>query len=137
MHRSDFQKLSKLRVQEARALLTAGCYQGAYYLVGYSIECALKSCVARQVRRHEFPDKKLAAEVHTHNLEKLIRVAGLAPEFERERAANPALELNWTIAKDWSEEARYDGGISESEARDLYSACVGRGGVLPWMKKRW
>ena len=66
-----------------------------------------------------------------------MRVAGLAPEFELERAGNPALELNWAITKDWSESARYDEGISEGQARDLYSACVGRNGVLPWVKKRW
>lgn len=137
MHRLDFQRLSKLRVQEARALLAAGCFQGAYYLVGYSVECALKSCVAKQVRRHEFPDKKLAAEVHTHDLEKLIRVAGLTRPFDDARSANRALELNWAIVKDWSEEARYYDGISEKQARDLYSACAGRNGVTPWIKKRW
>ena len=76
-------------------LLEAGFYPGAYYLVGYAIECALKSCVAKQIRRFDFPDKKLAIEAYTHDLEKLVRVAGLAPEFERERAASPALELNW------------------------------------------
>jgi len=137
MHRSEFQSIAKLRVREARVLLESGYSAGAYYLIGYAIECALKSCIARQIRRCEFPDRKLVNETYTHDLEKLVRIAGLAPEFERERAANPALDLNWAITKDWSESARYDDGISESQARDLLLACVGRNGVLPWVKKRW
>jgi hypothetical protein len=137
MHRSEFQTIAKLRVSEAQVLLDAGCFPGAYYLIGYAMECALKSCVARQIRRCEFPDKKLAIEAHTHDLEKLVRVAGLVQQFEADRRANPALELNWAITKDWSEIARYDASISEPQARDLVAACIGKGGVLPWVRKRW
>jgi len=137
MNRTDFQQIVRLRVQEARALFIAGHYSGAYYLIGYAVECALKSCVAKQVNRHDFPDKKLANEVFTHNLEKLVRVAGLATEFDRDKRANRALELNWAIVKDWSEVARYEVGITEPQARDLLSACTGRNGVLPWVRRRW
>lgn len=126
-----------MRVREAKVLLDAGCASGAYYLMGYSIECALKACVARRVRQHDFPDKKLANEVHTHDLEKLVKVAELGPAFLSDRRANPELEVNWAIVKDWTEVARYETGISEAQARDLYSDCVGRNGVLPWIKKQW
>lgn len=44
--------------------------------IGYAIECALKSCVAKQVKRYDFPDKKIANEAFTHDLEKLMKVAG-------------------------------------------------------------
>ena len=118
-------------------LLQAGHYPGAYYLVGYAVECALKACVAKQVKRFDFPDKKLANEAFTHDLEKLIRVAGLAPKFQEHRKANPALDLNWAIVKDWSESVRYELGITRPQAQDLYSACTGRDGVLPWVKKQW
>jgi len=42
MNSSDFQKLSAIRLEEARVLLRNKQYAGAYYLAGYSIECALK-----------------------------------------------------------------------------------------------
>lgn len=126
-----------MRVQEARTLLAVGHYPGACYLIGYAVECALKACVAKQVRRYDFPDKKLANEAFTHDLEKLIKVAGLAPDFERDRKRNPGLELNWAIVKDWSETVRYELGITEPQARDLFSACTGRNGILPWVKRRW
>lgn len=138
MNRSDFKTISKRRTQEAKVLLNAHQHTGAYYLIGYTIECALKACVAKQVKRFDFPDKSLANEAFTHDLEKLIRVAGLSHEFEKERKANPALDLNWAVVKDWSEASRYDLSITEAQARDLFSACTSRrNGVLQWIKKRW
>ena len=137
MTRVFFHKVSALRVREAGVLIAVGYYPGAYYLIGYSVECALKACVAKQVKQFDFPDRKLANEAFTHDLEKLIRVAGLAPEFDRDRKANPDLELNWATVKDWSEAVRYEVAITEPQARDLYAACTGRNGVLPWVKRRW
>ena len=58
MKRTEFQAVARMRVREAKVLLDAGDSPGAYYLVGYSIECALKACVARQVRRCDFPADK-------------------------------------------------------------------------------
>jgi len=127
----------QLRVLEARVLLDAGQYAGAYYLIGYAVECAFKSCVARQVKRHDFPDKKIANEAFTHDLEKLIKLSGLSLQFNKDREANPRLDLNWAIVKDWSEEVRYDDGITANQARDIYLACTGKYGILPWIKKKW
>jgi len=137
MNRNFFQELTRIRIQEARNLLNAGYYPSAYYLVGYAIECALKACVAKQVKRYDFPDKKLANEAFTHDLEKLVRVAGLWRTFEQERQSNPNLENNWGVVKDWSESSRYDFNITKAQARDLFLACTGRHGVLPWIKRRW
>jgi len=137
MNRTELQAVAAMRIDEAKTLLDAGQFSGAYYLVGYSVECALKACVARQVRRGDFPDKRLANEAFTHDLEKLVAVAGLKQGFETDRRANPLLEVNWAIVKDWTVATRYEVGISSAQARDLYSACVGRNGVLPWVKKRW
>jgi HEPN domain-containing protein len=137
MDRGSFQKIVRLRVREARLLLDSEEYAGAYYLIGYAIECALKSCVAKQVRRFDFPDKKIATEAFTHDLEKLLKVAGLSFEFESNCRSNPSLELNWAIVKDWTESSRYEIGITQSQARDLYYACVGKHGVLSWIKKKW
>lgn len=119
-------------------LLIAGRYAGAYYLTGYAVECALKACIAKQIKRHDFPDKKLIMDAHTHDLEKLVRLAGLRQELERAFQRNSALELNWTVTRDWSETKRYDENVSAARAKDLYSACVARRhGVLTWIKQRW
>lgn len=137
MNRRQFQALSRLRLREANALLDTAHYPGAYYLLGYAVECAVKACVAKKVKLHDFPDRKIANEAFTHDLEKLLRVAGLFAEFDRDCKQYPALDLNWTIVKDWSESVRYETGISDTKARDFFRACTGRDGILPWVKKRW
>jgi HEPN domain-containing protein len=138
MNRAQLQRLSRTRLRDARALLGAGQFAGAYYLAGYAVECALKSCVARQVRRFDFPDKTLANAAHTHDLEKLVKVAGLERDFSNERRLNPALDLNWVVVKDWTVTVRYDVQVPEALARELYSACTARtNGVIPWIRTRW
>lgn len=138
MNRTSLQLITRQRRQEAAALIRAGLFPGAYYLAGYAVECALKACIARQTDRYDFPDKRLATEAWTHNLEKLVQLSGLQAEFRRERQASQALQLNWTIVKDWSEAARYDLSITRAQARDFYSACTTRRtGILPWIRQRW
>lgn len=138
MNRRDFQELAKLRRREAQALLTARFFHGAYYLAGYSLECALKACIAKQTKLHQFPDKKLAQDAHQHDLSKLLQLSGLQPEFDKELKTNSALQLNWAIAKDWTEVSRYDRSLTNAQARDLYFACTARSnGLLSWISRRW
>jgi HEPN domain-containing protein len=56
MNRGDFQELSIIRLQDAKILLDNKCYDGAYYLSGYVVECALKACIAKKTREHDFPN---------------------------------------------------------------------------------
>lgn len=138
MNRADLQRISMQRRREAAALLRAGLFPGAYYLTGYAVECALKACVARQVGKYDFPNKKLAQESWTHDLESLVRLAGVGPDLSRDAKLNAALQLNWAIVKDWSETARYDLTVTRVQARDLYSACTSRrNGILSWIRQRW
>ncbi|MSQ53087.1 MAG: DNA-binding protein [Betaproteobacteria bacterium] len=138
MTRQELHDLSRLRVREARALLNARHHAGAYYLLGYSVECALKACIARKVRKFDFPDKKTVNDSYVHDLNQLLGVTGLRDSFLREAKASKALDINWTIVKDWSEQARYSTTISEKQARDLYSAYLSRSnGVLRWIRPSW
>ncbi len=139
MNRTEFQRLADLRQIEGRALLDAGHYAGAYYLLGYAVECALKACIAKKTNAHDFPPKRsVVEEVYTHNLSKLLNQSGLGQDFQQARRNDPQLEKNWTIVQDWSEEFRYDLNVSETTARDFYSAVSQTGnGVLPWFRNWW
>lgn len=138
MNRNDLQRVSRLRIKEARVLLKEGCFLGAYYLLGYAVECALKARIAKQIKRHDFPDRKLINDSYTHDLGKLLRLSGLEIELQEETKNNRSLEVNWAVIKDWSEESRYFTDIPKSTATDLYSAVMGRkDGFLSWVKKRW
>jgi HEPN domain-containing protein len=82
MNRREFQNFATTRLREAKLLLSANAPDGAYYLAGYAVECALKACIAKSTQRHDFPDKVRANRSHTHNVRELINVAGLKDDLE-------------------------------------------------------
>jgi len=138
MNRSDFQQLSDVRLQESKTLLAAGFPDGAYYLAGYAVECALKACIAKRTREYDFPDKTLVIESYTHSLKDLLRLAVAKSEWEGDVAVNPALDRNWVILLTWSETSRYETGKSPQQAADLIGAIEDpNGGILPWVRQRW
>jgi len=138
MNRTNLQELSKTRIKEARVLLDKGYPAGAYYLCGYSIECALKACVASQTKEHDFPDKQMAQKSHTHNLVELFSLSGFYQDFKTDWQSYPKLELNWGIVSNWSEISRYTLDNNINDAKDIYRACVSpRVGVLSWIRNRW
>ena len=137
MNRAGFQQLAELRLREAEALFAAGLPDGAYYLAGYSVECALKACIAKRTQEHDFPEKKLAIDSHTHDLRDLLRLALLKNELETVLQADPLMDENWTIVQSWSEASRYD-RKSVPEATALLTAVENQsGGILPWVRQRW
>lgn len=137
MNRIDFQKIAELRLREAKALLTAGFPDGAYYLAGYAVECALKACIAKRTREHDFPEKS-ANRYYTHDLEELLKLAKLEIEMEQTLHGNPALKANWLIVRNWSEESRYESTRAAKEASDLLTAVEAKsGGLLPWVQLHW
>ena len=136
MNKSDLEILAAIRIKESEILLKADCYQGAYYLAGYSLECVLKACIAKQIKQFDFPDKKLANDCYTHDLTKLLITAGLKQELIRQESEDTNFKLNWSVANKWSEESRYDHAIQKQDARDLFEAITeSTSGVLPWLKK--
>ena len=138
MDRADLQRLTRIRLQEAKVLFDNRRYEGAYYLLGYAVECTFKACIAKQTKRYDFPDRKFVNDIYTHDLNKLLSVSGLEQEHRRESQRNPSFELNWTIVKDWSEQSRYIAGISRAKAKEFRSAVVSRrNGILPWLQKWW
>ena len=138
MNRQDLQRLSRIRANEAKVLLDGGNFAGSYYLMGYAIECAIKSAIAKQTKRHDFPNRQLAADSYKHDLKSLMQTAGLWAVFDVEIRADQALSDNWAVVKDWNEASRYILSVSEAQARDLYSACTNKThGLLSWLKKCW
>lgn len=138
MNRKVFQDLARQRIRDARVLLGAACPVAAYYLAGYAVECALKACIARKTRRHDFPSRqKPDTTPYTHDLSQLIKVVGLQEELKKELQGRAAFKINWTIVKDWNEESRYDLTITVEKARDLYEAITRREGVLSWVRRYW
>lgn len=138
MNRADLQQLADVRVEDAIVLLDSARYPAAYYLVGYAVECALKACIAKQIREFDFPEKKLIVDSYSHDLSRLLRLSGVGHLHEVEMRENTAFATNRLVVKDWSEESRYDPTVGENVARDMYAAVTDpTHGVLTWLKKHW
>ena len=137
MKRVDFQELAEIRIRESKALLAAGFPDGAYYLAGYAIECALKACIAKRTREHDFPEKKLVNDSHTHDLGKLLQLAELKSELDAVVQDDPFMRSILETIQDWSETSRYEKKTVQ-DAKALLAAIEDReGGLLPWMRLRW
>jgi HEPN domain-containing protein len=135
MNKQELELLADIRIREAELLLSAQRYSGAYYLAGYSLECLLKACIAKQIKRHDFPDKKLALDSYTHDLERLCITAGLKPSLKIKEEADEGFKLNWSVAMKWDVESRYDYAIDRQAAEDLVNAINDPvSGVFQWLK---
>jgi hypothetical protein len=139
LNRAELQQLSRARIDDTAALLAARRWQAAYYLTGYALECALKSCILSRIERTGiiFEDKRFVENCWTHDLEKLVVQSDLVVEFGLARSAQPELDANWLIAIDWSVESRYQLS-SQAQATQLLEAISNPiNGVLVWFRNFW
>jgi HEPN domain-containing protein len=137
MKKADFEELSSVRLEEALALLDDGHWDGAYYLAGYAVECALKACICNQAGAHDFPPKDTNKTHYTHNLVELIRTAGLQDSLATLVRQDADFSDNWNTVRQWGEQSRYN-RWSETHARSLLVAITEPlHGVLAWVKLSW
>jgi hypothetical protein len=128
--------LAVKRLAEAETLLSAGLWDGAYYLAGYAAECALKAIVADQFVAHAIPDRRQVESTYTHSLPKLVDLAGLKPALDTEIQNLRFLE-HWETLKEWNENSRYQ-EWSESEAKAMVDALANQDdGILRWIRLHW
>lgn len=124
-------------VADADAALGCGRASAAYYLAGYAVECGLKAIIALSFRASVIPDRRFVESVYTHDLNRLVAVAGLAAEVKERARVSDEFRLNWALAAAWSEASRYE-VIDSFRATSLVQA-IGHptAGVLPWLKAHW
>jgi HEPN domain-containing protein len=135
--RKDLQSLSRIRAREAKALLDAGLHDGAFYLAGYAVECALKACIAKKTRKNEFPDKDRVNKSYTHKLDELVKLAGIEKPHRALLESDPVFRKHWETVRLWSEESRYQ-RPGAHDAEDLVAAIMKRrDGILSWLRHYW
>jgi hypothetical protein len=84
-----------------------------------------------------FETRRFSDNCWTHNLEELVKLAGLEPTLAADVAANSVLQLNWLTATDWTEQSRYQ-DIPHRQAKKLYAAIADKpNGVMQWIRVRW
>jgi HEPN domain-containing protein len=134
--RREFQQLARMRLKDARVLMQRGSVEGAYYLTGLAVECAVKACIAKNTKRHDFPpNQSTVRDIYTHDLIELMKAAGLQTALDTETTRNNSFDKSWGVVKVWNVDSRYM--TTGLNARDLYRAVVGRDGVMQWLRRRW
>jgi HEPN domain-containing protein len=139
--RSELQQIAQTRLEEAKVLLAAGFYDGAYYLAGYALETALKAYICKLLDEDFPPGSGEVAKVYrTHRFEELILLAGLRKRLLSQIAADVNFQTNWSLVKDWSEAKRYDviGSSDQAKAQEFLTALDDATcGILTWIKTIW
>ena len=142
MNRDELQRIANERIRDATVLLEGSQWSAAYYLVGYAIECALKSCILHHLNQTGvlFKDRKYLdrlGKCWTHDFDTLLDLAGLTTLQGRAQGASPTFRTFWGVVRDWSETSRYE-RKTELEARALYEAVTHEtDGVMQWTRQHW
>lgn len=140
--RAEWQQLAEDRILDSQAHLVTevGRWSAAYYLIGYAVECGLKSCVLVRVATHPeliYQDRNFSNSAWTHDIESLLIAADLKTERDTDAAANRALYSNWQVVKQWNEKSRYE-QRTQADARRMFDAVIDpKDGVMQWIRARW
>ena len=84
MNQAELRALAEARIQDAKALIDGGRPDLGYYIAGYAVECALKSCtLARMIYTGWIyrDDVKKIDECRIHDFKQLVKIAGLRDEL--------------------------------------------------------
>ena len=143
MNQAELQALTEERIKDAKALLDGKRWAFAYYVGGYAVECALKSCLlARMVHTGWiFEDKANVKDCLTHDFGQLVHLAGLKSELDAAFTASAAAGKEfigyWGTVSAWQVTTRYV-PKSQAEAEELYEAITNDpNGVLKWIRNHW
>jgi len=83
------------------------------------------------------PDKAFLNEIYTHNLNNLLKTAGLQNELNAVQKTRPDLYANWGIVGGWSESSRY--ALWDNFAAHTLVGAIAdpKDGVFTWLTQYW
>lgn len=120
--RTDLQKISQAKLEDAELLLQSGRYDSAAYLCGYAIELALKARICLVLYWKGYPSKNAEFQKYqsfkTHELEVLLHISGA------EAMVKNKYFKEWSDVSTWDPEMRYMpvGSTSRQYAQDMITA---------------
>jgi hypothetical protein len=122
---SELDNIARARIEDAKALLTAGRYDGATYLGGYAVEIALKARICRTLNWTEFPSTGSEFQAYrsfqTHELAVLLRLSGQEARIKQNHFSL------WNAVAIWKVELRYNvaGTVQQPDATAMIQAAEG------------
>ena len=148
--RIEFQELATLRLEEASILLAKNYPDGAFYLAGYAVECALKSAICRTLDIDDFFElnsaKAHSAKVkddvlqkfRTHDYGTLLALSGWYYKLDTAITLDVILGDAWTIIRtlSWTEQYRYE--TTTRKGQVAVQGFIDSVNIfLQWIKTHW
>lgn len=119
----ELDNIARARIEDAKALLAAGRFDGATYLCGYAVEVALKARICRTLNWAEFPSTggefQAYRSFQTHELDVLLRLSGQEARIKQNQFAL------WNVVAIWKVESRYNvaGTVQQADAAAMIQAA--------------
>ena len=120
---TELDQIAEARLEDGKALLAAGRFDGATYVCGYAVEVGLKARICQTLNWSEFPSTgdefNAYRSFQTHKLEVLLRLSG-----QEERVKERHFDL-WSAVAVWNVESRYNpvGAIQKANAELMINAA--------------
>ena len=120
---TEFDKIARARLDDAKTLFAAARFDGATYLCGYAVEVALKARICRTLNWPEFPSTGSEFQAYrsfqTHELDVLLRLSGQEARIKRNHFAL------WNTVAIWKADSRYNviGTAQQSDAAAMTQAA--------------
>jgi hypothetical protein len=105
---NDWLEKALQQLAAARALAERGLWADCYYHAGFALECALKYRIMVRNGWNRWPERGERRELYSHNLTELAYHADISHRLIVAFDADEPLARTWAIAKDWTNETRYD-----------------------------
>ena len=123
--------LARQHEQSARVLARDRLAAGqAYFHVGFAAECSLKAYIMWKERLNSWPDRGLRPELYTHDLWKLVQIAGI--QLNTKDPVGPS----WKVVLDWDRNQAYDPKpMPRRVAQSIIEAAFGPKGVVTWIRE--
>ena len=119
----ELDNIAAARLEDAKALLAAGRFDGATYLCGYAVEISLKARICRVLNWLEFPSTggefQAYRSFQTHELDVLLRLSGQEARIKQNHF------VLWNAVAVWKVESRYNaiGTAQEPDATAMIQAA--------------
>jgi len=146
----DFKSISNLRLKTAKILIDGKDWDGAAYMLGYCLECALKAVICKTLHLVAYPENtrndKVDSYFMTHKFDQLLTPSGMEDLFSARGQKDVFIgwsEFTQEYPGDWPA-MRYDRQrlkqFDELKVKKLYNNLVKKKcGVITVInkEKRW
>ncbi|MEC4048144.1 hypothetical protein OX284_001775 [Flavobacterium sp. SUN046] len=140
----EIKRLADLRLEEAEILLDNNKTNGAFYLLGYTIELYLKHKICKVLNIDDLFDERCTLKRYfegknpffSHDLNTLLVFSGLKSKFDEAKSENIILLKTTSLLIDaWSEKSRYDiHPKNKEDVRTSIELLKNEKGLLSWIQ---